>query len=261
MNCSSSLLRAATSWGVTAGDSASSSCSCFPRWAWWASCRSRALSQWARSRREVARSRTALSLSASCSSSQPSATRREQSPLVSMERLNSRRDCKRRAVHLRVPPRKPPGCVPTYPSFTQPSTHSPVHLICPPTTCHYYTHVLLPLIYPIYLPIHPSIHTTYCLPPSVFHLPIHPAVHPSTLNCPSLPRPSSFMPTLHLSPYLPILPPPCSPVHTSSRLPVHPPSVYSIYPPNNAAGLLRHAPRTCWRHSGQHKVSPATSQH
>lgn len=144
MNCSSSLLRAATSWGLTAGDSTSSSCSSFRRWAWCASCRSSAFSQWARSRRDAARSWTALSLSASCSSNQPSATRREQSPLVSMERLNSRRDCKRRAVQLRMPPRMSPGL-----SLPTPHSNPPIYaltcspVICPPPTC--------PSLYPMSL--------------------------------------------------------------------------------------------------------------
>lgn len=217
MNCSSSLLRAATSWGLTAGDPTSSSCSSFRRWAWRASCRSRALSQWARSRRDVARSRTALSLSASCSSSQPSATRREQSPLVSMERLNSRRDCKRRAVQLRRPPQVPPGCVPAYPSFTHPSVQSPVH----PSPAHLLlVHHDTPCPSPTnlsHLPIHPpSIHVPSCLPLPVFHLSMYPAVYPSTLICPSLPWPFSFMPTST-----------CPPIHSNGHHlpPVHPPIV------------------------------------
>lgn len=213
MNCSSSLLRAAISWELTAGDRTSSSCSSFRRWAWWASCRSRALSQWARSRREVARSRTALSLSASCSSSQPSATRREQSPLVSMERLNSRRDCKRRAVQLRRPPQMAPGCVPAYPSFTHPS------LTCPPPTCpSRYTMSLSTNL--SHLPTHPPVHpctqlsATACLSP--IHLPSCPPhlsfpslsiqlhAHPPT-KCPSIQVSTHHLPA-YLSPHLPVLP-------------------------------------------------------
>lgn len=244
MNCSSSLLRAATSWGLTAGEPTASSCSSFRRrWAWWASCRSRALSQWARSRRDAARSRTALSLSASCSSSQPSATRREQSPLVSMERLNSRRDCKKRVVQLRMPPRMPPGCVPAYPSFTHPSIHSPVH----PSPAHL-------LLVHHYFPCPSSTNLSYLSThsPTHVHLSIHPvvhptAVHPSTLICPSLPCPSASCPS-----------PTCPLTQVSTCLFCRPHILPSSCPSstcllNTTTQECCRPPLPCWRHGGQHQ--------
>lgn len=112
-NCSRSLLRCATSLGSTGASSSSWSAPGSRRRACRASCWSRVLSQWARSRTEAARSRTALSLSTSWSSNQPSATRREQSPLVSRDRLKSRRDWRRGdrgqavGVRGRVPSQQP----------------------------------------------------------------------------------------------------------------------------------------------------------
>lgn len=132
VNCSSSLLRAATSLRLTGAVSSSSLSSSRHR-AWWASCWSRALSQWARSRREAARSRTALSLSTSWSSSQPSATRRQQSPLVSRDRLNSRRDWKRRGRGQAVAGgagchrREALAWLGSCPAPTHPPTHPDVH--------------------------------------------------------------------------------------------------------------------------------------
>lgn len=65
-------------------------------WTWRASCRSRASSQRARRRKAADNIRVAPSLPSNWSCSQPSATRREQSPLVSRLRLKSRRACQRK---------------------------------------------------------------------------------------------------------------------------------------------------------------------